>query len=96
MSNRAPGEQTEANERTHDCARGGTTVLQAQKGGTASSTAMLVTVHGRTVARAGTHGRALLAFHDILSGFDYFGGAFWWGGFGVPQLGFLSPSLKPH
>jgi len=69
MSNRAPGEQTEANGRTHDCARGATTVLQAQKGCTDSSTAVLLTLHGRTVARAGTHGRV-----DWIRGIPSVGG----------------------
>jgi len=89
MSNRATGEQTEANGRTHDCARGGTTVLQAQKGGTASSTAVLVTVHGRTAVRCADS-------RDITSVFAALRGFLRLGFQKAPQLGFLSPSLKPH
>jgi len=50
MSNRAPGEPTEEKGKTHDRAWGGTTVLQGQKGGTATRTAMRVAVRRRNFA----------------------------------------------
>ena len=68
--------------KTHDHARGGTTVLQGQKGGTAvpptvewltaTRTAVRVTVRPRTAGRAVLHGRVSSGFRNLTSIFRLF------------------------
>jgi len=54
-------------------------VLQGQKGGTACSTTVLLTLRPRTGGHAPLHSRASLGLRDILSVFAIFWGSFGWG-----------------